>query len=152
MLQYFVEYLLANPKLAGELSIQKGLLQAIVADFPANTTVYFTISPPAGMYSIVKYRTWFGHDMVPNVFDFTVAHRGVRVIGGTYTAGVIDTELPGFIAVTANHPITCMMHNTSPLDQYMEYNCEYIILWSEEMYKQMWIELKKLQAHPELVA
>ena len=145
---YFIEYLLSLRGSGGDPLLYRGSTQAIVDPFPPSTAFSFLILPPANTYAIIKFFTQIGLEVLPDVFDYSVNHRGIFFQQGTVTQTVLDLGVPAFFVITERDPVTARITNNSVLAQYWEFYLYYVAVPTVEALGTVFDELAKLKVSP----
>lgn len=121
-----IEYLAALSRPGGGRLCSHEAIQVLIPIFPPNTTLPVSFGPLGGDYGQILYGARLGPNMVPNAFEGFLQIWGTRQISGTFTSGVLNTEIQGFNWVTKAEPVNVYISNVSGLNQVFE--LEYVSL------------------------
>jgi len=84
---------------------------------PALTQLSFSISPPLGVYAAVKYGITY--NCVPGTLYLEVTVSGDKYVEGTVEIDLMREIVPYWIVYTIREPITLVIWNLSPLQQFL---------------------------------
>lgn len=154
-LSYWIETMLtlsspAGAKNPGRLARQVGV-EYLYPLVPPFTETFFTTVPQEAaklrglpIYMLIMFRLRFGY-MVPGAIMLTLISGGLTNFSGTISGYTLEEGADFLIFAEPQTTITAYITNLTPLNQYFEMISQYLIISSENEYKEFKRQLEKMQ-------
>jgi len=138
MLPYHIEKVLALQHAHGEPIVWMNTIQNIpVGGVAAGAAVRTSRTPRQGVYAAIYFRMLVGSNVVPNVFNLYMMHRGQVLYNAAVGTTLVDHGLFFLKIITSAQALIEIVTNTAAVAQYWEQTYDLVEVSNEEVLKQV---------------